>query len=172
MSEITNRDALIDRCDFFNFSKMIMREQKSAHKEAEQFLKQCNLTPFHAGHMVTLLRAGEGGLTLKELSDSAVCDKSNTSRVVADLESKGYLVRLKPKDGSQKKYRVALTDTGMEIARHISVRLRSLTEGIVRNLCDEDLETLVLLMEKMACSHKAGQCSADVTANTRTDIYE
>ena len=54
MSDKAYRDALIDRCDFFTFSKVIMRNLKSAHKEAEQYLRQCDLTPFHIGHMITL----------------------------------------------------------------------------------------------------------------------
>ena len=162
MSDKAYRDALIDRCDFFTFSKVIMRNLKSAHKEAEQYLRQCDLTPFHIGHMITLYRAGEGGLTLKELSDSAVCDKSNTSRVVSDLERKGYLVRLKDKDISIKKYSVALTETGVEIARQVNARLHAFTESAVRNLGDKDLETFISLIEKMSAGAGNGlRCSQD-----------
>ena len=104
----------------------------------------------------------EGGLTLKELSDSAVCDKSNTSRVVSDLESKGYLVRLKDKDISIKKYSVALTETGVEIARQVNARLNAFTESAVRNLGDKDLETFISLIEKMSAGAGKGlRCSQD-----------
>ena len=106
--------------------------------------------------MITLYRAGAGGLTLKELSDSAVCDKSNTSRVVSDLESKGYLVRLKDKDISIKKYSVALTKTGVEIARQVSARLRAFTESAVCNLDDRDLKTFISLIEKMSAGAENG----------------
>lgn len=142
------RQTLIDRCDFAYYSRMIFKERKGAHRQAQRYLNECGLTPFHVGHLVSLYRAGSNGMTLKELSEAAVCDKSNTSRVVKDLEDKGLLVRLKH-DVEQKKYRVTLTDSGLFIAERIVESIRDFTRQVVKNLDDNELQTFVTLFEKM-----------------------
>ena len=142
------RQTLIDRCDFFYYSRMIFRERKGAHRQAQKYLDECGLTPFHVGHILSLYRAGSNGMTLKELSEAAVCDKSNTSRVVRDLENKRMLVRLK-QDAEQKKYCVALTDSGLFIAERIAESVRDFTRQVVKNLDDNELEMFIALFEKM-----------------------
>ena len=127
---------------------MIFRERKGAHRQAQKYLDECGLTPFHVGHILSLYRAGSNGMTLKELSEAAVCDKSNTSRVVRDLENKRMLVRLK-QDAEQKKYCVALTDSGLFIAERIAESVRDFTRQVVKNLDDNELEMFIALFEKM-----------------------
>ena len=72
------------------------------------------------------------GLTLRDLSDRMLCDKSNITRVVKGLEGDDLVYR-KDHENDGRAYRVYLTEKGLETvnaidARHIAYNRGRLTD--------------------------------------------
>lgn len=143
------REEIINGFDFFNLMYISQRLRRRVNKEAVSSLKKYNLTGFHLLYIILLARSKEEGLTLKELSDITSFDKANTSRVVNDLESKGYLERAEHKSG-EKKYKVYLTQAGREVGEAIEEKSRMFTAKLIEDLDNADARTLLSLIDVMA----------------------
>jgi DNA-binding MarR family transcriptional regulator len=120
-----------------------------------QLFSQFDLTP---SRYYALVHLGENpGLSLSELSDRMLCDKSNATRIVKGLEAGGLAVR-QPHERDGRAIRLYLTEEGEQLRQQVVTahdrynrgRLQSLTNGggetllgglaqLKRSLRDRDL---------------------------------
>ena len=81
-----------------------------------RLFSQFNLTPprFYALSHI----AEESGLSSSRLSERLLCDKSNVTRIVKGLESKGYIER-QPHETDGRAIRLFLTETGTAVLQQV-----------------------------------------------------
>lgn len=122
-----------------------------------QLLGQFDLTP---SRYYALVHLGENpGLSLSELSDLMLCDKSNATRIVRGLEKDGLATR-RPHETDRRAIRLYLSEDGETLRRRAVAaherynegRMQSMTNGsgdklmgdlshLKRNLRDRALRT-------------------------------
>lgn len=98
-------------------------------------------------HYINLLHMYKG-LTLTEMSGLLEVDKANTTRVINDLEKKGYVYR-DVEDHKTKKYKVRLTKDGEDIAIKIKRRILKQQDSIFSCLTEEEKKQLEHILLKL-----------------------
>ena len=79
-----------------------------------RLLSQFNLTP--PRYYVLVHLGNHPGMSLSELSNSMLCDKSNATRIIKGLEAEGLVYRL-PHETDGRSIRLFLSQTGQEVRR-------------------------------------------------------
>jgi DNA-binding MarR family transcriptional regulator len=130
--------------DFFPMSigKLNRQMQKRFCKE----LKPCDLSSAHAIYLLVL--SENDGLTLRELTDSVNMDKANTTRVVTDLDAKGYIYTDRIKEGSRK-YKVFLTEEGKKAAEIFRSAITKMLDSIFSILTDTERAQYIAILKKI-----------------------
>ena len=92
-------------------------------------------------HVTCLVRLGQDnkGLTGAELAECCEVDKSLISRVIGELEEKGYVYY----EVCDKKYRrkIFLTESGMHVLEEVRSILFDAVDAVRGDASDEDVET-------------------------------
>ena len=125
------------------FSKM----SKDFNKDYVDFLKPYGLGKLHAFYLICLYKC-PNGIKLKDLNELIGCDKSNTSRALADLQDKGIVCKDTDSD-IEKKYMVMLTDDGREIAKAFANLVKKNVNVILSRLTQNEVETLFNIVKKL-----------------------
>lgn len=120
---------------FEKFSLAIAEISRCWHKLAAEEMKVYGLKGAHALYLTTLYRHPQG-ITVPELCELCLKDKSDASRMLAILEKKG-LVRKEGGYGG----RVQLTETGLQAARQVRERVCRAVEEAGKDLSAEERET-------------------------------
>ena len=107
---------------FERFSLAIAEISRCWHKLASEEMKAYGLKGAHATYLTTLYRHPEG-VTVPELCELCLKDKSDASRMLAILEDKGLVHKEGGYGG-----RVALTPAGTEAARPVESAGKDLTD--------------------------------------------
>lgn len=125
---------------FERFSYAISEINKCWHKIASDEMSKYGLKGPYAIYLTTMLRFPEG-ITAAKLGEICARDKSDVSRAISEMESRGMVARLG--DG-KKTYRaqIVLTETGKGAALHIESRAMLAVESGGRGLGDERREAL------------------------------
>ena len=134
----------MDDLDFFPMSigKLNKQMQKRFCKE----LKPCDLSNAHAMYLMVLYE--NDGLTLKELTESVNMDKANTTRVITDLNAKGYIYTDRIKEGSRK-YKVFLTEEGKKAAEIVRSAITKMLDNIFSILTDDEKAQYITILKKI-----------------------
>lgn len=105
-----------------------------------QLLGQFDLTP---SRYYALVHLGEKpGLSLSELSDLMLCDKSNATRIVRGLEDDGLALR-RPNEHDRRAIRLYLSDAGQELRRRAVAAHERYNEGRLQSMTNGGSEALV-----------------------------
>lgn len=82
-----------------------------------RLLSNYNLTPSRYYALVHL--GNNPGMSLSELSDLMLCDKSNATRIIKGLEAEGLVTR-RPHETDGRAIRLYLSDTGLQLKEKAS----------------------------------------------------
>lgn len=119
---------------FEKFSLSIAEISRCWHKLASEEMKVCGLKGAHALYLTTLYRYPQG-ITVPELCELCLKDKSDASRMLAILEKK-ELVRKEGGYGGT----VQLTEAGLQAARQVRSRVCRAVEEAGKDLSAEERE--------------------------------
>ena len=105
-----------------------------------QLLSQYSLTP---SRYYALVHLGENpGMSLSELSDLMLCDKSNATRIVRGLELDGLALR-RPHETDRRAIRLYLSDAGDELRRQAVGAHDRYNQGRLQTVTNGDAEALL-----------------------------
>lgn len=123
---------------YITFSITIEQIAKNLQKLKNDKMAKFGLRSVHATCLVRLGQA-RNGLTGAELAESCEVDKSLISRVIGELEEKGYVYY----EVSDKKYRrkIYLTKSGETVLDEIRRILSEAVDAVRGNASDEDVDT-------------------------------
>lgn len=128
---------LEDRFELFDVSVSLIC--KSIQKIKSEKVLQYGLKSSHVLFMVQLGRSEEG-LTAAELSEVGHVDKSQISRVISELTSKGYVTKNSLHDGQKYKNKLTLTEAGKRVTREINEIIVSVLNKVSGGIPISDLE--------------------------------
>ena len=137
---------MVDR--FERFSLAIFDISRCWHKLAGDELSKYGLKSAHATYLTTMDRFSDG-ITAPRLGELCGKDKSDVSRMMSILESRGLAV----KDGAGKnRYRGALrlTDEGREVAQQLRQRAALAVEQAGKGLSETDRTVFYDALESIA----------------------
>lgn len=114
------------------------------------YVKQ-KLAPFNIApeqNLVMMLLWEQDGLTQNEVAIKLGKDKTNIARMVAGLESKGFIKRINcPRD--RRSQRLYLTDKGIELKGHIVPIAEEFNESVCKDISEEELLQVKRILKKM-----------------------
>lgn len=145
-----------DRYEQFSYtvSSIYRQIQKIEREEMERY----GYRGAFAQYLVTLNRFPDG-LTAAEICEICDRDKAAVSRITAEMEEKGLIVR-EFKANSLYRAKLKLTKEGIKAARFVSERARAAVETTGGELSDEDRKilysALMLIKEKLQIIAKEG----------------
>ena len=128
---------------FERFSLAIAEISRCWHKLASEEMKAYGLKGAHATYLTTLYRHPEG-ITVPELCELCLKDKSDASRMLAILENKG-LVRKEGGYGG----RMVLTPAGTEAALQVRKRAARAVEAAGKGLTEEERAVLYRALDSI-----------------------
>lgn len=128
---------------FERFSLAIAEISRCWHKLAGEEMKAYGLKGAHATYLTTLYRHPEG-ITVPELCELCLKDKSDASRMLAILENKG-LVRKEGGYGG----RMVLTPEGTEAALQVRQRAARAVEAAGKDLTEEERAVLYRALDSI-----------------------
>ena len=134
----------MDDLEFFPMS--IGKLNKQMQKRFSEELIPCDLSSAHAMYLIVLF--GNDGLTMKELTESVNMNKANTTRVITDLNVKGYFYNDLTKEGSRK-YKVFLTEEGKKAAEIIRSAITKMLDNIFSILTDTERAQYIAILRKI-----------------------
>jgi DNA-binding MarR family transcriptional regulator len=134
---------MISRYEQFSFviSGIYRYIQKIERDEMEKF----GYKGAYAQYLAALYRFPEG-LTSVQLSEICDRDKAAVSRVTAEMEEKGLLVR----DDTPYRAKLRLTDKGREVSRFVRERGQKAVEAAGCDLSDEDRRIIYALLDSIS----------------------
>ena len=106
-------------------------------------------------YRMAVLLSQEPRLTIGELSEALSLPISTVSRVVSQLEERGYAERL-PDAADGRVVRVALTDAARELYETVGCRAARNAQGVLGCLTPEERTILLTLMAKLASNVNLG----------------
>lgn len=128
---------------FERFSLAIAESSRCWHKLAGEEMKVYGLKGAHATYLTILLRHPEG-VTVPELCELTLKDKSDASRMLAILEEKGLVCKQGGYGG-----KVVLTETGQKAARQVQQRACRAVEEAGRDLSEAERDTFYRALESI-----------------------
>ena len=128
---------------FERFSLAIAEISRCWHKLAGEEMKAYGLKGAHATYLTALYRHPEG-ITVPELCELCLKDKSDASRMLAILENKG-LVRKEGGYGG----RMVLTPAGTEAALQVRKRAARAVEAAGKGLTEEERAVLYRALDSI-----------------------
>ena len=132
---------MIDR--FERFTVALAESSRCWHKLAGEEMKAYGLKGAHATYLTMLSRHPEG-VTVQELCEMILKDKSDASRMLAILEKKG-LVRKEGGYGGK----VVLTEAGRQATRQVRERASRAVEEAGRDLTPAEREAFYKALESI-----------------------
>lgn len=138
---------------FERFSVAIAEISRCWHKLAGEEMKAYGLKGAHATYLATIRRFPEG-ITVPELCELCMKDKSDASRMLAILEEKGLVC----KEGRHKSGyggAVRLTEAGLEAAEHVRRRASRAVEIAGRDLTDAEREAFYRALDSVVGNLRA-----------------
>ncbi len=115
-----------ERFELFNVT--IARIWSSLQKVRADAMEPFGLKSAHF-MCLFFLHHEDRALTASELSELSALDKAAVSRVIADLETLGYVTYEKPGESRRYRAKIILTETGQAL----SVKMNGIVEDFIRN---------------------------------------
>lgn len=132
---------------FEKFSLSITEISRSWRKLATEEMEKYDLKGPHATYLITMYRFPEG-ITVPQLCEVTGKDKSDASRMIAILETKG-LVKKQTVGGSSYRGLLELTDAGRQAAEHVRQRACRAVEMAGKDLTEESREAFYMAMDSI-----------------------
>ena len=89
------------------------------------------------------------GLSQNELCQLTTKGKSNVTRIITNLVNKGLVIReTNPKD--RRSFTILLTETGLELRKHITPILHSYLDQAFSDFTEEEFKQFEFLLQKIA----------------------
>ncbi|HIT57107.1 MAG TPA: MarR family transcriptional regulator [Candidatus Galloscillospira stercoripullorum] len=132
---------------FERFSVAIAEISRCWHKLAGEEMKAYGLKGAHATYLTIISRCPDG-ITVPELCELCMKDKSDASRMLSILEEKG-MVRKEGKHKSGYGGTIHLTAAGREAAQHVRQRASRAVEIAGKDLTDEAREIFYTALDSI-----------------------
>lgn len=132
---------------FEKFSLSITEISRYWRKLATEEMEKYDLKGPHATYLITMYRFPEG-ITVPQLCEVTGKDKSDASRMIAILETKG-LVKKQTMGGSSYRGLLELTDAGRQAAEHVRQRACRAVEMAGKDLTEESREAFYAAMDSI-----------------------
>lgn len=132
---------------FERFSVAIAEISRCWHKLAGEEMKAYGLKGAHATYLVIIRRFPEG-ITVPELCEQCMKDKSDASRMLAILEEKGLVRKEGPHKGGYGGT-IRLTEAGLEAAEHVRRRASRAVEIAGKDLTDAEREAFYKALDSV-----------------------
>ncbi len=123
-----------------HFSSLISSLYRSIQKIEREEMVKYGFKGAYAQYLAAMNRHPEG-VTSAQLCDICDRDKAAVSRAVADMESKGLVLRRGEKDNLYRA-KLTLTDTGRHAAEFVARRGQEAVEAAARGMTEEDRKIL------------------------------
>ena len=138
----------MDNLESVALNTMLSSLRKRLQKDINDALRPMRITSVHAHYMLALVTSEEQ-LNLTELSAVLDVDKANTTRVVAELTTRGLVekIRQSPHD---RRFIVLLTDEGKKVAEHVKKVIVESEQKYLTLLEPEAREVFLDSLEKMS----------------------
>lgn len=120
---------------------------KNFNKDYGEFLRPYGLGKLHAFYLLCLYKSSTG-LKLKDFNDILGCDKSNTSRAIADMQERD-IICTNATDLAEKKYLVSLTEKGKVIAEKLSDLVKDTIYRKFEKITKDELDIFVNVVKKL-----------------------
>jgi len=144
------------------FRYLILAAQREGSRRLAQMLAPLGLTPSQAEVLTVLDRAGEP-LSLREVGDLLICERSSPSRLVRTMERDG-LLRLQPHPGDGRINLASLTSTGRRLATRVASIEAQLHDWLREAVPDDELNAALDALQAVV----AGTDSADALDRRRS----
>lgn len=129
-------------------SKNLKRVYNIMHVGTNRLFKNTDITVAQFDLMETILLSTDQALSIQELTEKTVCLQPNITRMVAELESSGFVIR---RSGTDRRIvMVQLTPKGKEAVEKAQKPLFEFHLTQYKNLTKEELILLSNLLEKLA----------------------
>jgi DNA-binding MarR family transcriptional regulator len=129
-------------------SKNLKRAYNIMHVGTNRLFKNTGITVAQFDLMETILLSEEQALSIQDLTEKTVCLQPNITRMVAELEGAGLVVR---KSGTDRRIvMVELTPKGAEMVKAIQKPLFKFHLSQYKNLTIEELHLFNALLEKLS----------------------
>lgn len=139
---ITNEYNLNDSYGyFFNLISTALKTK------LDEQLKQFDITTHQFGILLTVLK--KENLTQRDIVKYTNGDEPSTTRVIARLEAKGFLVRITDAQDKRKRL-VSLTQEGKTLLEKMLPYAKEENEKLVSLLTDEEKKTFLNLLRKVS----------------------
>lgn len=132
---------------FEKFSLSITEISRYWRKLAAEEMEKYDLKGPHATYLITMYRYPEG-ITVPQLCEVTGKDKSDASRMIAILETKG-LVEKQMVGGSTYRGPLVLTETGRQAAEQVRLRACRAVEMAGKDLTEESREAFYMAMDSI-----------------------
>jgi len=147
--------ALERRDRFADFSNLIYNAYKSLHRLKTRGMRAYGLGSAHTFCLRTL-HGCKNGMTRTQLAAACSVDKAQISRLVSELEERGYLVEESKGAGYRKK--IFLTEHGHKVASGIDDMVDRVLHYVSSEIPDESIEqmyqTLSVICDKLKCAEE------------------
>lgn len=137
----------MEKSRFILFTGLVNSVTKSIQAMKMMKMERYGLSAAHTNCLCRLAERPEG-LTQGELAELEMTDKAQVSRVLRELEEKGY-VYARGRAGSYKR-RYLLTDRGEETTREMEAILLAVNRYVSREIPPEDLAVFYRTMTTIA----------------------
>jgi len=119
---------------------------KSVHQRSYHKLEDKCIYPGQP-KLLGLINKNEG-ITQKDLAEKSFVKPATITGMLNKLEANGYVYRL-PDEADKRIMRVYLTPEGRQFAEQAEEYLKNLTLQLFDGFSEEDLQTLILMTEKI-----------------------
>lgn len=127
----------MEKSRFIQFSSLVGSVTKSIQSMKMEKMAHYGLSAAHTNLLCHLAESGEEGMTQGELAQAELMDKAQVSRVLQNLEEKGY-VRQNPGKGLYKR-RYTMTAEGRAVTDEMEAILLAMNRFVSRDIPDADL---------------------------------
>ena len=122
----------MEKSRFIQFSSLVGSVTKSIQSMKMEKMAHYGLSAAHTNLLCHLAESGEEGMTQGELAQAELMDKAQVSRVLQNLEEKGY-VRQRPGKGLYKR-RYTMTAEGRAVTDEMEAILLAMNRFVSRDL--------------------------------------
>jgi DNA-binding MarR family transcriptional regulator len=120
------------------FMALVTGASRSITKIKARGMSNYNLGSTHTACLRVLYKS-TGGLTRTQLTKKCELDKAQISRIISELEEKGYVVENSEKSGYKKK--VMLTDEGKTITEDINKLVLHINNEVSGDISADEIQT-------------------------------
>lgn len=133
---------------FEQFSSTISSIYRDIQKIERDEMVKYGVKGAYAQYLAALRRHPQG-LTATQLCEACDMDKAAVSRIVNEMETRGFVVRENTGD-SRYRARIRLTDEGQRAAEYVRNRAEIAVQEVGRDLSEEDRRVFYAALESIA----------------------